>query len=102
MKARALISQRNQREIYGADLGIGFSPKIFVAAIVPDLIGMTLEQAQTALSALGLTHETHGDVSTNVQAQSPPSGAEVAPGSLVTIVFNVVVAFSSGFSKGFR
>jgi len=57
--------------------------------VVPQLRGRTLEQAQTALAAAGLTVTVRG-VNANVDKdivadQSPTSGATLAPGGTVSL-----------------
>ena len=56
-------------------------------SIVPDVIGMTAEEANKALTDAGLNVSISGRSSTGttVVAQSAPKGAEVARGTVIKI-----------------
>lgn len=62
-------------------------------SIVPDLTGMSLSQANLALSSVGLNYVATGTSSDNsgavVQAQSETAGSSVAKGTVVEITFGV-------------
>jgi hypothetical protein len=87
MKAKALISRRFQHKVFGADLGIRFGPKTYVAVIVPNVIGMTLDAATAELAGDKLSIRALGDIEQVASAQSPEPGETVAPGSDVTVFF---------------
>jgi serine/threonine-protein kinase len=71
-------------------LFVGESPE---TAAVPDLLGLTLEEAQSALTALGLVLqeglpvevEFGSEFDGRVAEQSPPPGTEVDPGVIITV-----------------
>lgn len=63
-------------------------PKETKAAVervaVPDVVGMTLDEATSSLAGAGFTVETVGEAG-EVESQAPSGGVEVDPGSVVTI-----------------
>lgn len=51
---------------------------------VPDVVGMTLDEATASLTGAGFTVETIGEVG-EVESQTPSAGVEVDPGTAVTV-----------------
>lgn len=64
------------------------APKETKAAVervaVPDVVGMTLDEATASLTGAGFTVETIGEAG-EVESQTPSAGVEVEPGTAVTV-----------------
>ncbi len=85
----------NTRPRAGVTLRPGDSVRVLVSVgpatvVMPDLLGMTLEQAQDTLEALGLVMGTFRRATSRAQAEGaifrhqPPGGTLTAPGTNVT------------------
>lgn len=87
------------------DEGTGVSILIGVP-VVPDIIGLTEEDARAAVEAYGLTLEVVGTGETTdtalvgkVVSQDPAAGAEVAPGTAVTVTLGVAPSTTTTTSQ---
>ncbi|NND03792.1 MAG: PASTA domain-containing protein, partial [Acidimicrobiia bacterium] len=87
---------------FGSEVVLGDEVRVRIGSLiqreVPDLIGLTVEEAQTLLADLGLTLEVLGDTPVEdeneqdlIQTQSVEAGSEVDDGSIIQVTVGVFV-----------